>query len=317
MPQPVHTDLHIDALLTMLSLAYLQDPANFIAREMFPEVGVNKQSNKIAEYNKDFFLRDEAKPRAPATETYGGGFEVTTSKTYFCDNFGFHTDVPDEERKNYDSPFDPDADATALVTEKMRLREEVAWATDFFKTTVWGNDVVGGTNFTKWSDYGGSDPIADVEAGKEAIFSVTGRNANKFGIGRSVWSKMKHHPDFIERIKYVMKGVLTTDIVASILEVDRLLVAQAIQATAKEGAASQTYGYVFGKNGLLLYTPPRAGLRIPSAGYTFRWNEYGSPYIIRRVRDDKGMYDRIEGLSWVDAVALGTDLGYFFSLAVA
>jgi hypothetical protein len=304
MPQPVHTDLHIDALLTMLSLAYLQDPANFIAREMFPEISVPKQSNKIAEYNKDFFLRDEARLRAPATETFGGGFEVTTTKTYFCDNFGFHTDVPDEERKNYDAPFDPDADATSLVTEKMRLREEVAWANDFFKTSVWGTDIVGGTGFTKWSDYGASDPIADVETGKEAIFSVTGRNPNKLAIGRAVWAKMKHHPDFIERIKFVMKGVLTADIVASILEVERLLVAQAIQATSKEGQTG-AYSYVFGKNGLLCYTPPRAGLRIPTA------------YIIRRVRDDKGMYDRIEGLTWVDAVSLGTDLGYFFSLAVA
>jgi hypothetical protein len=321
MPQPTQTDLHVDALLTMLSIAYMNEPDAFIADEAFPVIPVAKQSNKIATYDKDYWFRDEAALRAPGQEAKGGGYGVDTSTTYFCDNYAFKDDIPDETRENYDQPFEPDNDSTALVTEKLKLRREKAFASDFFKTGVWtatGSD----TNFattatTQWSDYANSDPIGDVEAGREAIYSGTGKDPNKLLVGRAVWAKLKHHPDLIERIKYTQKAILTTDLVASLLEIPRLMIGKAIENTTDENAATQTYSYIFGKSALLFYTPDRPGLRTPSAGYTFHWSKFGGISYIRRVRDEKGQYDRIEGHTFFDQKAIAADTGYFMYNVVA
>jgi len=314
-PQPTQSDLHVDVLLTMLSIAYMNEPDAFIADEAFPVIPVAKQSNKLAKYTKEFWFRDEAKLRAPGEEAKGSGYGVDTSDTYFADNYAFKDDIPDETRENYDQPFDPDNDSVLLVTEKLKLRREVSFATDFFTTGVWvatGSD----TNFastptTQWSDYANSDPIGDVEAGREAIYTGTGKDPNKFIIGRGVWAKLKHHPDLIERIKYTQKAILTVDLVASLLEIPRLMIGKALYNSTSEAAATQTYGYIFGKHGLLMYTPDRPGLRTPSAGYTFHWSKFGGISYIRRLRDEKGQYDRIEGHTFYDQKAVATDCGYF------
>lgn len=315
MPQPNVGDLHVDVLLTMLSIAYMNEPDAYIADEAFPVIPVPKQSNKIAKYNKDFWFRDEAKLRAPGTETYGSGFAVDTSDTYFAENYGFHDDIPDELRANYDQPFDPDNDATALVTEKLKLKREVAFATDFFKISVWtatgsDKDFSSAGNF-QWNDYSNSDPIGDIETAREGVYSTTGRDPNKLILGRAVWAKLKHHPDLIERIKYTQKAILTVDLVASLLEIERLMVGKAIKAAAVEGQATQTYSYIFGKHFLLMFTPANPGIRIPSAGYTFHWSKFGGISYIRRIRNDMAQYDRIEGHTFFDQKSIGTDLGYF------
>ena len=321
MPLPVHTDLHVDALLTMLSIAYMNEPDAFIADQAFPIIPVNKQSDKIAKYDKDYWFRDEADLRAPATEPKGNGYGVDTSDSYLCDNYAFKDDIPDETRGNYDSPFDPENDSTALVTEKLKLRRERAFAGDFFKTGVWGasgtDTDFSATPTTQWSDYANSNPIGDIEDGREAIYSGTAKDPSDLIIGRAVWAVLKHHPDLIERIKYTQKAILTVDLVASLFDIPRILIGKALYTTTKEGQSTQTLGYIFGKSFLLLFAPRRPGLRIPSAGYTFHWKKFGGISYIRRVRDDKGQYDRIEGHSHFDQKAIATDCGYFGANVVA
>jgi hypothetical protein len=294
----------------------MNEDSVYIADKIFPQVSVAKQSNKIAKYDKEFWFRNEAEIRAPSTETAGGGFTVNTSDTYFCDNYGWHMDVADEDRANYDAPFDPDNDATLLAVDKLRLCREVKWAGDFFKTGVWGTTTtLSGTD--QWSDYANSDPIGNVETAREAIFSATGKDPKDLTVGRAVWAKMKHHPDFLERIKYTQKAILTRDLVASLLEVDNLFVGEAIQNTTKEAASTQTYAYIFGKHALLTYAPKRPGLRVPSCGYTFSWSKMGGLSYMRRLRIDSRQCDRIEGHTFFDQKALATDCGYIYLNAVA
>jgi hypothetical protein len=246
---------------------------------------------------------------------------VDTSDTYFCDNYAFKDDIPDELRANYDAPFEPDNDSTLLVTEKLKLRREKSFASDFFKTGVWtatGSDTdFSSTPTTQWSDYSNSNPIGDIEAGREAIYSLTARDPNKLIIGRAVWSKLKNHPDFIERIKYTQTAILTTSLVSSLIEIPQLMVGKAIENTTKEAAATQTYSYIFGKSALLLFTPDRPSLRTPSAGYTFTWSKFGGISYIRRIRDEKGQYDRIEGHTFYDQKAIAADCGYFMYKVIA
>jgi hypothetical protein len=81
MPQPTQGSVHVNRPLTMISVAYMQDQAEFIADKVFPVVPVDKQSDLYYVYTKNDWFRDEAKPRAAGTESAGGGYNLSTTAT--------------------------------------------------------------------------------------------------------------------------------------------------------------------------------------------------------------------------------------------
>ena len=76
MPQPTPNAVHVDAPLTQISVAFLQDANNFIAGQVFPTISVAKQSDRYYTYDRGFFNRDEMEVRAPGTESKGVAYEV-------------------------------------------------------------------------------------------------------------------------------------------------------------------------------------------------------------------------------------------------
>lgn len=313
--QPQASDLHVDRLLSMVSVAYMNPDDAYVSDQVFPTLTVNNQTDQVARYKKEDFFKNVAQLRAPGTKSDGYGWRVDSALTYHCLQYATHIDVPDEVRGNADSPYAPDREASMLVTQRLKMKRELAWATDFFKTGVWGTDVVGGTGFTKWDNYGSSNPIIDFQTGVDTIHSTTAIEARNALFGRAVWNSLKHHPLLIDRIKYTQRGILSKDIIAALLDLDKIVVGNAIYATNQDGA-TEAYDYVFGKNCLLYYTPSRPGLMVPSIGYTFHWRVFGGLSAIRRVRLVEEMADRIIGYTAFDHKAIATDVGYFFSAAV-
>ena len=319
MGQPTQSSVHVDVPLTNLSTAYLQSQDAFIASKVFPIVPVQKQTDKFYTYTKNDWFRDEAQLRADATESAGSGYGVSTS-TYSCDVYAMHKDIGYQTRANADSQINLDRDATEFVTQRLLLKQEIQFVTDFFTTSVWGTD---STPANLWSDFTNSDPIEDIETGKEAILSVTGQMPNTLVLGYQVYRKLKNHPDIIDRIKYtsgVTGRTVTPELLAAMFDVDRVLVARAIKATNNEGETA-AYSFTHGKHALLAHVAPSPGLLTPSAGYTFSWqgvsDGLGANIGVRRIDMPTRRAERIEGEVAFDNKIVGADLGYFFASAVA
>jgi hypothetical protein len=317
MPQPTSYDVHVDAPLTNISVAYIQSQDNFIASKVFPIVPVTKASNKYYVFTKNDWFRDEAQRRADTDESAGSGYNLTTD-SYSCDVWAFHKDVGDKTRANADNPIDLDRGATEFVTQRLLLRQEVQWASDFFTTGIWGTDVVGNTDFNKWSNYASSDPIGDIETGKQTILGNTGFMPNMLVLGYAVFRYLKHHPDLVDRMKYTTSKVITEDILAQLFGVGTVLVAKAVKATNNEGATA-VYAFTHASSAMLAYVNPSPGLLQPSAGYIFAWNGVsgglGENIGVSRIRMEARKADRVEGeIAFADKV-VATDLGYFFSAA--
>lgn len=318
MPDPTPRDLHVDQLLTQISLAF-RNP-NYIADLLFPMVPVRKQSDKIPSYDQSYWFRDQAVIRAPGTKSTGGGYKVDTSATYFSDRFSFRFEIPDELRDNQDDPFNVDRDGTEFVTDKMQMRREVAFASDFFTTSVWGTDKVGTVDFTQWSDYAGSNPLVDITGFKDEVEALIGKEPRVFAMGKQVWVQLKWHPDFIDTIKYTQRGQISLELAASLLELDKMLVGRAIQTVSPEGTAESSVAYtrIWGKNALMLYVPERPSLLNPAAGYTFVWNRIANAVqFMKRMRDEEREVDIIEGNSYFDQKVTVPNAGLFMSAAVA
>lgn len=316
--QPTASDLHIDRLLTNISIAYQNK--TYIADQIFPMVPVQKQSDRIPLYNQSFWFRDDPRVRAPGQKSIRGGFEVDNTAIYFADRFSRGFEIPDEVRRNADLPYNLDRDGTRFVTDRMMMRREVAFATDFFKTGVWTTDKVGAVDFTKWSDFGGSTPVTDVDNFKDEVEALSAQEPNYFTMGKQVWVIVKNHPTLLDRIKYTQRAQLTTELVASLFEFERFLVGRSIQTTDAEGTAeaSVTYTRIWGKNTLMLYVPPSASLLTPAAGYTFVWQIVPNALqFIKRMRDEEREIDIVEANSWFDQKITSARSGLFMSDAVA
>ena len=316
--QPTASDLHVDRLLTNISIAFINK--TYIADQMFPMVRVMKQSDKIPAYDQSFWFRDDSKVRAPGTKSIRGGFEVDTSASYFADRFSRGFEIPDEVRRNADIPFNLDADATRFVTDKLMMRREVAFATDFFTTSVWTTDKVGAVDFAKWSDFGGSTPVVDVDEFRDEVEGITGVEPNVFAMGKQVWVQVKNHPTLLDRIKYTQRAQLAPDLVASLFEFEKMLIGRSIQTTDAEGTseATVTYTRIWGKNALMLFVPSAPSLLTPAAGYTFIWQIVPNALqFIKRMRDEEREVDIIEANSWFDQKQTSARTGLFMSEVVA
>jgi hypothetical protein len=325
MPQPTSSSVHVDAILTNMSVAYMQKAENFIADKVFPVVPVDKQSDKYFSYDKNDWLRDEARLRTDGTESVGSGYNIST-ESYYADVFAIHKDIGDQTRANADAPINVDREAAEFVTHRLLTRREIQWSADFMSAGVWGTTVVGvpgapgGGQFRQWNDYINSDPIEDVEAGKAAILGVTGLEANTLVLGYDAFRQLKNHPDLVDRIKYTSAQTITEDMIARMFDVDKVYVSKAIKATNAEGAAG-AYSFTTGKTAMLCHVAPAPGLLTPSAGYTFQWTGVsgglGATIGTSSFRLESLRATRIEAELAFDNKVVGTDLGYFFNTCVA
>lgn len=318
MPSPTTSDVHVDAILTNMSIAYMQDADHFVAGKVFPTVPVQKQSDLYYTYTQADFFRDAVELRADGTESAGTGYGLSTD-SYSALVYALHKDIGDQVRANSDAPLSPDQDATRFLTQQMLLRQEIDWASKYFATSIWGTDT---TPSTLWSAASGSDPIGDVQTGINTVLTNTGYKPNVMVMSYAVFSILKNHADIIDRYKYTSSASITEELLASVLGVERVLVMGGIKNTAAEGATA-SYSQIGDKDALLAYVAPNAGIMAPSAGYNFSWTGLaqsggiGTNTAVSRFRMDHLRADRIEIESAWSYKVVSSALGYFFSNCVA
>lgn len=327
---PVQSDVHVDTLLTNLSVAWMNDPANYLAGNVFPIVSVAKQSDKYRVFNKADWFRDDVRRRADTTEAAQTDWTLS-SDSYFADVYAVKQLLGDQLQANFDAPGDLLQDTTRYLVQKMLLNRDIQFAADFLKTGVWGLDMTGvasgatGNQFVQWSAYATSDPILDVEKAKSQVASVTGLEANTLVLGRDVLASLRNHPDIIDRINYTGNGGRTgadEAILAGVFGVDRVIIARAIKNTAAEGQTGAYAKLSVAKDAFLCYSAQNPGLMTPTAGYQFVWNQIpggqpGTPVAVKRYRDEPKASDVIEVQSAYDNKVVAPELGVYLSAAIA
>lgn len=332
MPSPSGADLHINAALTNVSIAYFQDSADFIGDQIFPALPVDKRSDVFWKYSKSDFRRTDAEKRAPGTESAGIDWTLTEDN-YYADIYAVHKDIDDQTRANADSNFHLDSDATRLVTNHLLLQRDSLWASKFFATGLWGVEYtgVGATpstgQFLQW-DVAGSGPLENVTKWKTAFRLSTGKKISFMVVGANVWDTLQNHAEILDRIKFTQTGIITEDLVARFFGIDKFVVCHASIATgpqindAKAQDAAATYGFINNPDALLLgYAPKSPSLLTPSAGYTFNWKGYGAGnkqgLTIAQMRMQHLKSDRIEGEAAYVQKLVSADCGVFVNSVVS
>lgn len=325
--QPGAGSVHVNRPLTNLSVAFMQRAEAFIADRVFPVVSSDHQGNLFYTFDRDYFMRRAMEKRPPGTESAGGGYEASTDN-FWAPVYGLHHDIPDQNRANQDAAMDLDRQGMEFLSQQALLNKEVEWANAFFTTSVWGTDIAGvsGTPSSgqakHWSD-AASTPVEDIRLGCRTVQAATGQRPNTLVVGREVFDALVDHPDIVGRLdRGQTTGVarVTAQALAALLDLERVLVMDAVQATSTEGA-TPAFGFIGGKKALLCYVAPSPGLMTPSAGYTFTWTGYAGASAlgsnIARFRMEHLKSTRLEIEQAFVQKRTSAVCGYFFNAIVA
>lgn len=278
----------IDPVLTTIAQGYKQ--SEMVGGFLFPRVPVNLRGGNIITFGKEDFMQ-YATARAPGENTRRVQFGYSGSSFALID-YSLEGMVPIEVyQEGVDSTNGWQVDHMALAMKKvdaiMARRLEIQQA-NLARTAASyqaANKVtLSGTG--QWSDYTGtSNPMTNVETAKEAVRAATGKRANTVVMGAAVFAKVRAHPSIVDRMKYTGRDIVTTDLLASLFGVDRVLVGDAIYSND----AGTTFTDVWGKDVVVAYTDLAtvADMGAPSYGYTYNLSGYPiveQPYFDRNAK---------------------------------
>lgn len=286
---PQVNEYTIDTVLTNMSIAYTN--GEMIAEQLFPRLNVQSRTGFYYTFDKSKFrIENDRRTGISRAQRVDYGMVKTAFGPLF--EHSLEEGIEYEVRDTYPSPHDARADATENVSERLVLGHEKAVADILTSTAiVTQNTTLSGTD--QWSDFANSDPADDIQTAFDTIQGTAMVTANTAAMGYQVWSKVKFHPDLLGRLSVATVRVLTEDLFAALVGVQKVLVAKGMYNTAKEGQAD-SMSYVWGKNFVLCYVTPTPGIKKISLGYTLqlqngrlvdRWDEPWNKAEFVRVSD--------------------------------
>ncbi len=271
-------DVHIDVPLSNLVVGF--EPTNTIVQDLYPIVNVQKQSDVFFKWTKgDFFRIPDTTIRAPKTKGRTVSYNVS-SDTYYATNYALVDEIDYETLVNADAPLKIREKAARNLQNLLMLDYEKRVADQLTTGSNLGSNAAVSSKWNS-SASGTSDPFEDIQTAKSAIRSTTGIDPNTIIFGRDVYNALLRHADILERIKYVQRGVVTKDLLASLFDVENVYIGNAIVNTGEENQAD-SFSSVWGKNTIVAhFAPPESDGRNPSLGYSFQmdkptvWNTNG------------------------------------------
>jgi hypothetical protein len=302
----------IDPILTAIARGYSNN--QFIGGILFPTVTDTASGGKIIQFGKEAFML-YATGRSPGQNTKRVTFGYSGSN-FVLEQHSLEGTLPMETRR--ESSAVPGIDLAAAtvrsVQDIIELRKEKSQADIARNAANYGasNKVVL-SGSSQWSDYSGaSDPVGNIEAGKEVVRQKIGKRANVAVMGALVFSALKNHPKVVDRMKYTGRDVATPELLASFFGLDKVVVGESIYSDDAGNFAD-----IWGRDVILAYVDlgSVADKGRPSYGYTYQLEGY--------VQVEEPYYER-NPKSWIYPVTdelapvmAGPDAGFLISNAVA
>jgi len=317
MPQPTRNAVHINRPLTNVMIAYLQSQAEFVASQVFKTIFVDKISDSYFIFPKGQWFRTDAQQRGDCEESVGSGFDISLDE-FRCKQYSLHKKLSYQILGNQDMPLNLEMSSSEFVTRHLIMRKELDWAAKYFSTGIWtgsstGTDIVPGT---KWDQSTTATPINDIQDEMLAMRNNTGFIPNVLVLPMDVWLALYHCDQILDRMAITSVRVPTTELLATLLGLDKVIIANAVHNSANEGA-TPVLGGVYSDQALLCYSPKNQAIMQPAAGYTFvNRNMYpGANEGVAMIRFERPEEQciKLEGSMNYDQKLVASDMGVFFN----
>lgn len=239
-----------DPVLSEYARGYV--PANYVGGAIFPMAPVRTDSGKVIEFGKEAFRRYNARraPGAAAKEISFGYF----GKGYQLVQDTLDGVVPREiaEAASQGPGIDIGMRTTRVVMGALTLAVEIEQAEIATNPASYSADhrsTLSGTD--KWSN-DASKPIPMVRDAIETVRRSVGIRPNVAIFSAPAFKAFEENPSVVDRFK-LAAPVMTADILASILRLERVAIAEAVYADDDDAFVD-----VWGNHVVLAYAPQRA-----------------------------------------------------------
>jgi hypothetical protein len=321
MAQPDVKSEIIAGPLAGVSVAYRN--LEYIGDRIFPILDGSDPKVKITKYQKGAWFRDEAGIRAPGTKASRGGYPLTTVSVS-THEYAFAKEVTNEDKrfsKSQGAPvLDPEQDAIEFASDKIDMNKERRIAS-LITTGTWLDGASGGEDAAGlWAASSGNTFLADITKGKRALRGV-GLKATGLLIDADTYESLKELDGILDKIKYTQRGVFGVDLLASLLELEEVLVGGGVYSDAEEAAAGDDFNAVDiwavndGKGmGFLYHKPKKVGLKIVTPGLQIRIaQDNGLPRRTERWYENAEHQDVFEVAEETDIVQVCADAAYLWN----
>lgn len=298
----------IDPILTTHAQGY-RHPEH-VGMVLFPRVRVEVSGGQVLEFGKESFMEYNIR-RTPGGNTKRVTFGHA-GKPFALVQDALEGVVPREHMRDADAVPGINLGRRAVnnslnITSLALEREQASMARN---AANYDADHKVDLVAAKWTD-DANDPAADIDTGAEAIRASTGMRANVLILSPAAFKAIRNNAKILDKFKYTTSKSITTDMLASALDIERVVVGRAITA-----AADGSFSDVWGADAVLAYVPQTEdpNMEEPSYGYTYTMD--GNPMVEAAYYDNNAKswiypvtYERAPVLSGMTAGYLMQNVG--------
>lgn len=252
--------------------------ADYVGDILFPSLRMEKETGRMPAFGKEVFVIPANIKRAIGEKVQRVNVQ-SGYVTMALSEYALGVAVENRERNEWAG--DPDMlvnGKLTVVSEKIALYRENLQATLATNSSNYATANKQDGSGLGWA--GDGNPIVDMRKGWKAIRASIGRRPNVAWFTPQAWELFINNRKVLERIVYggaIIPATITEAMVASLLQVDKVIVAYAVNGTGTntDGGVKKTgltMGYVWEPSGNafagLAFVGKAAGIE-PSFGYTY------------------------------------------------
>ncbi len=319
----------VEPELTEMAVGYMLDAQNMIHSQVFPSVSVELQRGKYPVFPRGALMANRMEKRGDGAQSAGGQMSMDY-QSYDAEVWAWHIKLGKQLLAN-GKRLDLNRMATERCASAALINREVAFIEAFMRTGVWSTDILAQSSPTPgdttetltWLDED-AEPIEFLDGviHRAKLRGAGGPNKlNRLVMTDDVWIVLKNHPN----VRALINGgqtqgpvMFTTAHLASLLGIEKVLVADTVYTTSVDGDPTATYDFMAPTGSILLaHAAPNATMGSASAGLQFNWTGYenagpgGQQVSSWWEQKEAAQYYEIEQAYGLEIVA--PDLGVFIS----
>lgn len=322
-PSAALTTLRPDLAGSLMAFDLAASRAGFVAQRILPVVNVAKQAGVFGSVPLGSLLQPSETRRAPGSG-YSRGTWTFSTTSFSCEEHGHEEPVDDRQAAMYAEYFDAELVATQRSIDAILRKAEIRVAALIYNTSTWTGSTLTTAITNEWDDYANATPITDVMNASQRVFNGCGFHANALLLNRKQFKHACQCDDIKEAIhsqgagQSIRMSEITPQLLASALDLDYVLVADAAYNSAKEGQTVVPAAVWSDEYMMVCRVATTNDIAEPCIGRTFHWSEDGSQPggTIESYRDETVRSEIIRARFDVDEVVLLAAAGHLISNAL-
>ncbi|ARE40905.1 hypothetical protein RGUI_2764 [Rhodovulum sp. P5] len=271
-PVNTRTAAVIDPILSTHARGYRN--SEFVAGVLFPRASIPNRSMRVIKFGKESFRMMNTR-RAPGADKKRVQYGYASDPVSLLQD-ALEAVVPVEHQEEAEKVpgIDLGANAVNMALDVVDLGLEYECATLARNAANYdANHKVALVGADRWTG-GTSTPVADIDAGREAIRQAIGRYPNTLMLGPSAFNALKGHSTMKEQFKYTSSRSITAEMLAAALDLKKVEVGKAVYLP-ETAADTDPATDIWGDDAILAYVPETGdNFQVPAYGYTYELMGY-------------------------------------------